>query len=142
MLIRIFIILVMMASGYLMLARSPDWRPWWSQQMARLGFGSETAHDNQLEQMHQELAAIKQQFAELKVALQSEVQAQIGMEEQVQHDVQTDQAAQNSEVAPLQEMDALASTQTVHTTEPAAIPRDELMKMAERMELRAIQYGE
>lgn len=127
MLIRIFIILVMVASGYLMLARSAEWRPWWSQQMARLGFGSETANDNQLAQMHQELAAIKQQFADLKLALQSEVEAQIALEETELQDQQELQQDLQQEQEPQVQV---------------AIPREELMKMAERMELRAMQYGE
>ena len=153
MLIRIFIVLVMLASGYLMMARSPDWRPWWSQQMARLGFGSETESGGQLAQMHQELAAIKQQFAELKLALQTEVATQLAVDPQ---ELQQDAAAQSSiqsstqsaTVSSLQEGDDVSSLPTEHAFEPkiaeqpAAIPRDELMTLTERMELRAIQYGE
>lgn len=155
MLIRIFIVLVMLASGYLMMARSPDWRPWWSQQMARLGFGSETESDSQLAQMHQELAAIKQQFAELKLALQTEVATQLAgdaLEQEPEQDAAAQSSIQSSTqsaaVSPLQEGDELASLPTGHPSEqviaeqPAAIPRDELMKLTERMELRAIQYGE
>ena len=80
MLIRIFIVLVMVASAYLMLARSPEWRPWWSQQMARLGWGTQTERNTQLENLQQELAAIKQQFAEFKVALQAEMEQPLTIE--------------------------------------------------------------
>ena len=111
MIIRLFLLMVLVAVGYLMTASPMNVSEWAKKLNSPNGFQAEPERPEQLQSIQQELALIKQQYAELKLALLKESTKSAEYIEQ-----NTDFRSQHQRP-------------------------QELLELAERMELRAIEFS-